>query len=219
VPEVIDELSTERVLGMSFEEGVSLRSWLATKPSKDQRQSLAIAVLDLYFHEFFQWGLVQTDPNWANFLINDSQSTLVLLDFGATRRYPREFIQNYVRLLELAASEDCVALKEHAIALGLIDSRESALAHQAFEALLQTAIRPFFSNQLGSRYFDFSDQKHHLNSQKAAKALAEVLVYSPPPYSLIFLHRKLAGVYSILKSLEAQIDVSEYWQNMLEYSS
>jgi aarF domain-containing kinase len=221
VPEVFDEFSTGRVLSMSFEEGVSLRSWIASKPSPEKRQFLATSLLDLYFHEFFEWALVQTDPNWGNFLIKDQGSfpQLVLLDFGATRRYSREFIQNYVRLLELAASKDSASLQEHAIAWGLIDPRESASAQEAFEELLQTAIRPFFPGRFGSSLFDFSDQQHHLNSQMAAKALAEELKYSPPPYSLIFLHRKLAGVYSILKSLEAQIDVSGYWHHMLAYSA
>jgi aarF domain-containing kinase len=220
VPEVVEDLSTDRVLAMSFEKGESLRSWLSAKPSKDFRQALAISVLDLYFHEFFEWGLVQTDPNWGNFLVDHQKSKheLVLLDFGATRRYTREFVQNYVRLLQLAGAKNSAALREHSIQFGLLDPRESASAHAAFEQLMQTAIRPFFSKSSGSSHFDFSDPGHALNSQMAAKTLAEELVYSPPPYSLVFLHRKLAGVYSILKSLEARIDVSEYWENMLEYS-
>jgi aarF domain-containing kinase len=207
-------------LAMNFEKGETLRSWISSGPSKDQRQSLATAVLDLYFHEFFEWGLVQTDPNWANFLVDDTQSRphLVLLDFGASRRYSREFIQKYVRLLMLAASRDSSSLIAHSIEFGLIDPRESKAAHLAFAELLETAIRPFFSTQLGSKHFDFSDQQHSLNSNLAAKSLAQELIYSPPPYSLVFLHRKLAGVYSILKSLGVRLDVSGYWQKMLDYS-
>lgn len=177
-------------------------------------------MLDLYFHEFFEWGLVQTDPNWANFLIDDrrEQLNLVLLDFGASRRYTREFIKKYVRLLKLAAAMDFSSLIDHSIDFGLIDRRESKDAHRAFAELLETAIRPFFSTRNGSKHFDFSDQSHALNSNFAAKALSNELVFSPPPYSLVFLHRKLAGVYSILKSLGVQLDVSTYWQKMEDYS-
>ena len=76
------------------------------------------------------------------------------------------------------------------------------------------AIQPFFSGTSGKSKFDFADVEHLLSSQKAVKALADELVYSPPPYHLVFLHRKLGGVYSILKNLEVQLDVSGYWQKM-----
>jgi aarF domain-containing kinase len=221
VPTIIDAISTGRIIAMSFEQGRSLRSWVTSKPNKVQKEHLAIAILDLYFHEFFEWGLVQTDPNWANFLIHEhiSSSELVLLDFGATRKYSREFIQNYIQLLHFAASKNSKALRDHAIEFGLVDHRESTSAFLAFEEMLITAIRPFFSNAPSNSHFDFSDQSHSLNSQKAAKALAAELIYSPPPYGLVFLHRKLAGVYSILKSLEVKLDVSGYWQKMQELSA
>ena len=75
------------------------------------------------------------------------------------------------------------------------------------------------TKELDSGKFDFSDKIHSIESQNAAKVLANELVYSPPPYELIFLHRKLAGVYSILKSLDVQLDISSYWQQMTELSS
>lgn len=221
VPSVFKDMSTKRVIAMSYESGVGLRSWINSKPSKAQREQLAVAILDLYFNELFNWRLVQTDPNWANFLIDEkgSQTDLVLLDFGATRTYSKEFVRNYIALLDYAAGDQSEKLKALAIDFKLIDARESAAAFQAFEEMLKTAIRPFFSASAKSALFDFSDPVHNLNSQNAAKALSDELVYSPPPYNLVFLHRKLAGVYSILKSLGVQLDVSTYWEKMRELSS
>ena len=221
VPEVINKLSTNKIIAMSYEPGVTIRQWLNTKPSQTKKDLVAKAILDLYFHEFFEWGLVQTDPNWGNFLINEGAAdvTLCLLDFGATRRYSRDFIQNYIKLLDAASKNKGRQLKTLSIEMGLIDSRESDSAFIAFEEMLKTAIKPFFANQSGSCYFDFSDINHSMASQRAAKALAEELIYSPPPHSIIFLHRKLAGVYSILKSLEVKIDISSYWQMMNDFSS
>ncbi len=220
IPEIIPELCTQKILAMSFEPGHSLRKWINTEPSSESKKIIATAVLDLYFHEFFEWGLVQTDPNWANFLVYQNQNdlSLCLLDFGATRRYSRKFIQDYTALLNLVSQGERHKLNKHAIELGFIDSRESEAAFQAFEVLLRVAIKPFFINQSGSRYFDFSDQNHALESNHAAKILSRELVYSPPPYSIVFLHRKLAGVYSILKSLKVKLDISSYWEMMLELS-
>lgn len=220
VPTVEADLTTSKVLIMNYENGESLRSWVNSNPSAQKRQILAQSILDLYFHEFFEWGLVQTDPNWGNFLVNESKDnlSLCLLDFGASRTYTRSFIKNYIILLNLVAENKSKKLKEHAIDFGLMDKRESEEAFEAFQEMLQIAIRPFFVKKSGGKKFDFSDKNHSINSQKAAKALSEVLVYSPPPYSLVFLHRKLAGVYSILKSLEVHLDISSYWDMMKELS-
>lgn len=221
VPEIMSEISTNKILAMNYESGVSLRTWIQSNPSMNLRISLAHAILELYFHEFFEWGMVQTDPNWANFLVDESDSRLklILLDFGATRTYEKTFIKNYIRLLHLAAEKKHSQLKEHAIEFGLIDQRESEAAFQAFYNLLSTAIKPFFVHESDSPHFDFSDKNHSLESQETAKALSNELIYSPPPYQIIFLHRKLAGVYSILKSLEVKLDISSYWQKMTELSA
>jgi hypothetical protein len=46
---------------------------------------------------------MQTDPNWANFLYDESTDTLTMLDFGAARRYDKPFIDNYLRLVMASA--------------------------------------------------------------------------------------------------------------------
>lgn len=221
VPQVIPALSSKKVLAMSYEKGQTLRQWLNSKPSSEDRKSVAIAVLDLYFQEFFNWGLVQTDPNWGNFLIHKNQDHLeiCLLDFGASRRYSPEFIEKYISLLEFASQGQKAELRELAIGMGLIDPRESQAAFVAFDNMLKTAIKPFFADQQGRNLFDFSSAIHTQESQETVRALSRELIYSPPPYSIVFLHRKLGGVYSILKSLNVQLDVSPYWQMMREFST
>ena len=221
VPESIKELSTKKVLAMSFEEGQTLRNWVNTNPPQSQKQIVASAILDLYFHEFFEWGLVQTDPNWGNFLIDGSDSNLsiCLLDFGSTKRFDKQFIRNYISLLESAANGNTKILKQLSVELKLIDPREPEEAFEAFELMLKTAIKPFSKNESeDGTYFDFANQSYLSESQKAVRALSEKLIYSPPPYPIIFLHRKLAGVFSILKALNVRIDISPYWQTMKDLS-
>ncbi len=188
VPAIIPELSSKNLLAMDFESGLTLRHWFATKPSPDDKKQIAVAILDLYFHEFFEWGMVQTDPNWGNFLIDrrDLKLSVCLLDFGATRSYSPEFIKNYISLLQFAAEKKSKELQSLAIKVGLIDSRESEAAFGAFEEMLSIAIKPFFVRESGSTYFDFSDQNHSLDSQNAAKHLSQELVYSRRPMRSCF---------------------------------
>ena len=40
----------------------------------------------------------QTDPNWANFLYNESTRKIGLLDFGATREFRPGFVNTYFKV-------------------------------------------------------------------------------------------------------------------------
>ena len=218
-PQVFLEISSNKVLAMTFEKGVTLRQWMNLKPNKSDRSLMAEALLDLYFHEFFEWGLVQTDPNLGNFLVDQNELgiNICLIDFGATRRYSREFIHKYIYLLDLVASNQSTELKKFLIEFEMLDAREADSAFVAFEKILKIAITPFFTN-LNNKVFNFSDTSYLLESTAAVKVLTKELVYTAPPHSILFLHRKLAGVYSILKTLEANIDISPYWQMMKDLS-
>lgn len=43
--------------------------------------------------------LVQTDPNWSNFLYDDAKKLINLIDFGAARDYPKSFVDDYLRMV------------------------------------------------------------------------------------------------------------------------
>ena len=220
VPKVIDGMSTAKIITMTWQNGVPLKEWIEKNNSLVNRETVAHGFLNLYFNELFSWGLVQTDPNYGNFLINELEDCIeiVLLDFGATKEYSVNFINNYITLLNLVSKDEKKSLYSHAINFEIIDQRESDEAFEALYQVLKVAVRPFFSKDgsLDSHFFfDFSDKEHNKNSNQAAKELSKKLKYSPPPYNLIFLHRKLAGVYSILKKLGVTINVSNYWQDML----
>ena len=47
VPEVFDEISTAHVLAMNYESGLTLKSWIATKPEIANREALAHSVLEI----------------------------------------------------------------------------------------------------------------------------------------------------------------------------
>lgn len=212
VPDVNFEFTTRHVLAMEFRPGIKLRNWMQGSPTGKEKMRLAEAILNLYFHEFFEWALVQTDPNQGNFLVHPrgSDLELVILDFGATRRYSQEFIKNYIELLRATGEGHRQTVRDQAISFGLIDSRESDEAFEALYQVLTVAVRPFFKPS-----FDFSDESHAKASQQTSRELANKLKYSPPPHDLVFLHRKLGGVYAVLKSLGVTMDVSSYWRNLV----
>ena len=207
VPEVFRGLSTPRVLALSYEHGMTLDAYLATHPSRVEREKVAHQVLDLFFREFFEWGLVQTDANFANFLIRPATGELVLLDFGATRVYPQAFRAQYRALLNATLARDRPAALAAAHALKLIAPEEPDASRDALHALLE-AVLIVFSPAV--QPVDFQDKALVENASVKLKAYYQRLTCSPPPAQLIFLHRKLGGVYSMARALQARIDLLPY---------
>lgn len=215
VPRTYPEYSTERVLTMSYEEGVPLSKWISTRPSQKARTRITQLVLELFCREFVATGLVQTDPNFGNFLIRETQDPhspqLVLLDFGATLSYSKEFRQGYARLLKDLATNDVKTIFQSAVNFGLLDPRESDEAQIAFKNMISISLEPFNPEK---QPFHFADVSFEKRNREANLAFSKALVYSPPPKKLIFLHRKLGGIFNWAKKMGVTLDLRPYWQQM-----
>lgn len=211
VPQSFPELSSRRVLTMTWEEGTPLGQWVETAPSYEQREWVASTLLDLYCREFFEWGTVQTDPNFGNFLIRAASREIVLLDFGATVTYDQAFRTDYVALLRVLSTADPAALIQIGIAQGLVDARESAEALDLFVEMLRVALEPFETKGP----FAFGSADYAARSRDVVRRFVEQLRHSAPPRRLLFLHRKLGGLFQLLKRLDVTLDLRPYWQRML----
>ncbi len=83
VPQPIEALLRPTILPMDFMASVTIEK-LADVPAIE-RKSATEALLDLLLKELFDFGLMQTDPNFANYRWQPDTGRIVLLDFGATR--------------------------------------------------------------------------------------------------------------------------------------
>ena len=213
VPRSLPQLSAIRVHTMSWEEGEPLGQWLQQARPREQRLWLAQTLLDLYCSEFFRWGLVQTDPNFGNFLVRAQARQLVLIDFGATLEFDREFRQGYVRLLRAVATGEAGRIADEGVAFGLIDPRESRDTRGLFAEFLKTAVEPF---DVARQPFAFRDAGYAERSSDVSRRFIRSLEFSPPPRRLLFLHRKLGGIFQLLRRLELELDLRPYWEQMVE---
>lgn len=215
VPKAIPELSTSSVLVMSFEDGVPLKEWIDSNPTQQQREHIAHLILDLYCREFFDWGLVQTDPNYGNFLVRNN-SQLVLLDFGAARNYEKSFVQDYCSVLVALDSRQDDAILETSIDFELIDKRESESTKEKYLVFMKKSLEPF-SKEL--QPFHFADKDYADKSLSIGRDFTSSLKYSAPPKHILLLHRKLGGIFNIIRKMDVALDLTPYWQKMLTTKS
>lgn len=211
VPQPLSELSGPRVLTMDWAEGAPLQIWIRSHPRGVDREAFARAVLDLYCQEFFEWGFVQTDPNHGNYLIR-SDGRIVLLDLGAALDYDSGFRARYVELLEIIGTQNDADIIQAGIDFDLIDARERDESKAAFAQLLRSAVEPFLPSR---QPFRFRDEDYAQQARSIAREFTTGLRYSPPPRRLLFLHRKLGGLFQLLKRLDVTLDLSPYWERMV----
>ena len=212
IPDVFPEMTTSKVLTMSYQEGLEYTEWLKTNPTDDQRKAVAKQLLSLYNKEFFENRLVQTDPNPANFLIN-KDNKMVILDFGATLEFDLEFVKEYQTLVRTVFSEDRDKILEQVYTMNFLDSREDKECQDMFIDFLLLSMTPF---DLKHQPFDFGDSEYSQTVRTEAMKFSRKLVYSAPPKKLIFLHRKLGGIFMLVKKMNIKADLTEFREIMLD---
>ncbi len=201
-PQVIDELSCNEVLAMSFLDGDPIES--LTDRSASIRNETGAALLELALTEVLDWGLVQTDPNFANYRYQNATGRIQLLDFGATRTYSGAWRGAFHRLLQAGIDGEDSDLVEAAIEVGYLQADDPAAYRTGIVELLRAATEPVRS---GEDYdFGRTDLARRMSDIAMRLRLQEKFGRLPPP-EMLFLHRKLGGTYLLLTRLRARVPV------------
>ena len=202
LPEVVDELTSENVLAMSYVPGVPVETLADADPAL--RDRVAGRLIGLLFREFFEFGAVQTDPNFANYRYDAESGRIALLDFGATRLYAPERMAHLRALMAAAMRQDMPALETAATALGYLAESDPSERRRAVAELFLLVCEP--ARQQGAYDFGRSDLTARLRDSAYALGFDQGH-WRPPPADLIFLHRKLAGLFLLAARLKARVDV------------
>ena len=216
VPRVLGEYSSDRVLTTTFEQGLHVRDAVVQGLSAERRNGLGVAFLDLFLREFFTWGLVQTDPHFGNYRIRPEKGgdRIVLLDFGATRSFGRGFIDQYTRIVRGAIERNRAEIIAGAKAIGLMGEGFPKNVLDAFCQMCELIVEPFSDPEGGAmppqlktvrgeyRWGD-SDLPMRVGAVAARNALS--VHFRVPPREIVFLHRRLAGVFIMLATLKAEL--------------
>jgi predicted unusual protein kinase regulating ubiquinone biosynthesis (AarF/ABC1/UbiB family) len=98
IPEPIEELSTDRLLTMTWLDGKRLAEIADTKPLKD-RNEVAINMFHAWYTPFYDYGIIHGDPHMGNYTVRKDNG-INLLDFGCVRVFRPELVQGVLMLYE-----------------------------------------------------------------------------------------------------------------------
>lgn len=202
VPEPEPEFSTENVLAMAFVEGRPIET-LTDRPQAE-RDAAAGLLVELVLRELFDWGVMQTDPNFANYRWQAETGRLVLLDFGAARAVRPETRVGYHRLLMACLDGDRAAVREAALAAGFLGETAVTRHRGAIDRMIDIVLTELARPGL----FDFGNRAFLVALREEAKRLAEDrATWHLPPVDTLFVQRKVSGTALLCARLEAKADL------------
>jgi predicted unusual protein kinase regulating ubiquinone biosynthesis (AarF/ABC1/UbiB family) len=99
VPDVLPELSTKRLLTMTWLEGRRLLEYKAAP--LDDRNQIARAMFRAWWYPFSHYGVIHGDPHLGNYTIFEESGRpagINLLDYGCIRTFSTPFVQGVIDL-------------------------------------------------------------------------------------------------------------------------
>ncbi|MBM1221309.1 AarF/ABC1/UbiB kinase family protein [Ponticoccus sp. SC2-23] len=199
-----DDWSTPNILAMSYIDSDPIESAETAPP--ETRNRIAHDLVDLMLRELFDFGVMQSDPNFANYRIEKDSGRIVLLDFGATRPLDPGLVDLYRRLMGAGLAGDSAGLAEAATEIGFLDP-DGNPDHQA---RIRRMIETVFEALDAPGEFDFTDTTLSRRMQSEGMALAEA-GYVPPllPMDVLYLQRKFGGIFLLGSRLGARLPLRQ----------
>ncbi|SCP03404.1 ABC1 family, putative [Plasmodium malariae] len=207
VPSVYTEYITKHVLVTSYVDGITIDE-VAEKYPQVIRDSLGQRILYLCLHELFVFKIMNTDPNLGNFLYNVQNDKLCLIDFGATRTYKNEFVDQYLRLVKSSVEEDEEKIYHYSCMLNFFVGQENEEMKNSHIKSVILVGEPF-----KSKTYDFGKN----NLAKQIYNLLPKIIYNrlvPPRSEIYTLHRKLSGSYLICMKLKARVNAADIFNSI-----
>ncbi len=201
LPGFVPELSSPRVLAMDFVASDPIEV-LEAAP-QDARDRAAHDLIALTLKELFEFGWMQTDPNFANYRVEAETGRIVLLDFGATRAIPADIAETYRALFTAGLSgAETDELEPPALALGLL----SPGIEDRHRNTILGMLRFVFETITRDDVFDFAASDLFARLQQQGEAMAaERVVLPPPPMDVLYIQRKFAGMFLLATRLKARV--------------
>jgi len=202
VPEVLPELSTKRLLTMTWLSGQPLSRF--QEASQDTRNHIAALLFHAWWDPMHHYGVIHGDPHLGNYSFSDDGRTLNLLDFGCIRIFPPAFVAGVLKLRDALMRDDFEACVEAYREWGF----GGDLKRELVEALNVWA-RFIYAPIMDDRVRSVADGvKPSQYGRREAFAVKQMLVEHGPvtiPREFVFMDRAAIGLGSAFLRLGAEI--------------
>jgi predicted unusual protein kinase regulating ubiquinone biosynthesis (AarF/ABC1/UbiB family) len=212
VPAVLDEHCTDHIIATEFAPGIPVDRLAHAGQPQAQRDHVAAALSRLAVHEFFRMRLVQTDPNFGNYLFDATTGRIALIDFGATETVLPARVEQLRELGRALRDDDVARLEAASLDAGFTAAEDPPDQSRGVIALMRLAGEPLRHD--GAYDFGASTLFARSFEQGREQFFGVGYARTPPP-DLLFLQRKFAGTFMLCARLRARVDLAEVFDGEL----
>ena len=210
VPEVIDKLSTKRLLTMTWLEGDSILKYKNKK--KEIRNTIAKNMFNAWYKPFYEYGIIHGDPHLGNYTIQKNLS-VNLFDFGCMRIFKGKFIQGVIDLYFALQNNNQAKIVHAYEQWGFQNITKKKIevlnkwAEFIYSPLMEDKIQKIQENDSGV-----------YGAQVAAEIYSELkkLGGVKPPKEFVFMDRAAVGLGSVFMHLKAEVNWYQIFNSLIE---
>jgi predicted unusual protein kinase regulating ubiquinone biosynthesis (AarF/ABC1/UbiB family) len=207
---VIKELSSRRVLTMTYVDGYRLGDVFGTETDAKLRAWVARKYFCLVWRQILEFGVLHTDPQPGNYLVT-WHPKLGILDFGSVRHFPEPVRTASLHLAQAIIAGDDRAMAAALVKLGYLDRAQEP-------APMVKIIYLLFEPVITDRAYNPND----FDAIGKASAIGEIAfehkLYKSPRHS-IFLIRALIGLDGIMKGLGVKMNYAALFRECVRHAA
>jgi len=211
-PEPLEELSTKRLLTMTWLEGRGLLHWL--DESQETRNRIAELMFKAWWGPMTHYGVIHGDPHLGNYALTENAEGLQLLDFGCVRIFPARFLDGVVGLYRGLKTDDRDQIAHAYEVWGfknlnpeLIDAL-TLWARFIYGPLIDERVRTIADDVPAAEY----GRREAMEVRKRLKTLGPVLV----PREFVFMDRAAIGLGAAFLHLRAELNFGAMFAESVE---
>ncbi len=202
VPEVIEDLSTGRLITMTWLDGTPLMKFLETEPDIEMRNTVAHNMFRAWYVPFYFFGIIHGDPHLGNYTVREDGS-INLLDFGCIRVFHPPFVKGVIDLYRALRDDDEALAVEAYASWGFTDLDQETIdvlnmwARFIYGPLMEDRARKIQETNTGLYGREVAEKVHG-----ELKRLNGVR----PPREFVLMDRAALGLGSVFMHLHAEVN-------------
>lgn len=200
VPEVVPELSTDRLLTMTWLDGRRILEFVKDHP--EARNDLAMNMFRAWYVPFYYYGVIHGDPHLGNYTVRDDRG-INLLDFGCVRIFPPSFVKGVIELYEALRTDDADRAVEAYRSWGFERISNELVevlnlwARFVYAPLMDDRTRPIEETNSGLYGRETAEKVH-----RRLREVGGIEI----PREFVFMDRAAIGLGSVFLHLKAEIN-------------
>jgi predicted unusual protein kinase regulating ubiquinone biosynthesis (AarF/ABC1/UbiB family) len=209
VPEVLPELSTRRLLTMTWLEGDPLLSVVDRPP--EERNAVARHMFRAWYVPFYCYGVIHGDPHLGNYAVRPDQS-INLLDFGCVRVFRASFVKGVIDLYHALEREDWD------LAAAAYESWGFKKLDREMMDVLNRWARFVYAPLLEDRERKIQETSSGVYGREVAESVHRDLRRLGgvrPPREFVFMDRAAVGLGSVFLHLKAEINWHRLFHDLI----